>query len=464
MDEQDDAQLRARLAQLEQENASLRARLEGPADAVAPVAAPAPPSRGRGRAALATVLIVLGCLLAPLAVVTGWAKATLTDTDAFVATYAPLAEDPEVQAFVTDQVMDAITSQVDVEQITSDAIDAVIDLGTGPRATTALEALKGPAASGLTGLIENGVSRFVTSDAFATAWTEALRISHTQATGTLQNDPDAALVITDEGTLGIQLGPIVERVKTALVDRGITFAANIPEVNRTIVVAESDALPTAQLAYSTVVTVGTWLPWVALALLAGGVLVARRKSTALVRAAIGLALAAGVLALAFAVGRTAVVAALPASTVPGDVARLLYDTAVDRMRATTTALLVLAVVVAVVAWLAGPFGVPTRLRDAYSGAVAGLRSSAEERGVTTGSVGEWVFRHRTLLFAAIAVIPAAVLLLSRPLTSGTILGWLVAAVVAVIVVTFVERPPGTAAGAGPADRADGVVLTGPGSG
>ena len=36
---------------------------------------------------MAAVLIVLGCLMAPMAVVTGWAKTTLTDTDTFVATF-----------------------------------------------------------------------------------------------------------------------------------------------------------------------------------------------------------------------------------------------------------------------------------------------------------------------------------------------------------------------------------------
>ena len=60
--------------------------------------APGRRSRGRGWTVLAVVLIVLGCVMAPLAVVGGWAKSTLTDTDNFVATYAPLAHDPEVQA------------------------------------------------------------------------------------------------------------------------------------------------------------------------------------------------------------------------------------------------------------------------------------------------------------------------------------------------------------------------------
>ena len=72
--------LQARVAALEAENAALRSGPTGSG-----------PRPRRSRAVLAVVLIVLGVMLAPVAVVTGWAKWTLTDTDRFVATYAPLA-------------------------------------------------------------------------------------------------------------------------------------------------------------------------------------------------------------------------------------------------------------------------------------------------------------------------------------------------------------------------------------
>jgi hypothetical protein len=74
--------------------------------------------------------IVLGCLLAPLAVVSGWAKSTLTDTDTLVATYAPLVRNPEVQSFVVDQAAAAINQNVNIEQYISDVIDGIKELGT----------------------------------------------------------------------------------------------------------------------------------------------------------------------------------------------------------------------------------------------------------------------------------------------------------------------------------------------
>ncbi|MFP3787073.1 hypothetical protein, partial [Burkholderia sp. SIMBA_024] len=82
-------------------------------------------------------------------------------------------------------------------------------LGTGERATRALELLKGPAAEGVQSLVTTVVTRFVESDAFADVWASALRVTHAQVTGALQNDPSAAVTLGEGGTIGIQLAPII---------------------------------------------------------------------------------------------------------------------------------------------------------------------------------------------------------------------------------------------------------------
>ena len=430
------AALQARVAALEAENAALRST---------PVASGRPARRSR--AVVAVVLILLGVLLAPVALVTGWAKWTLTDTDRFVATYAPLSDSPEVQAFVVDEAMAAVDAQVDLGRLTQELVDGLIALGTGPRATTALRTLQTTATDGLRSLIRDGVTEFVASDQFDEAWAEALRIGHTQLIGTLSNDPAAVATISEDGSLGIPLGPIVERVKAVLVERGITVAGRIPPVDRTIVLVQSDQLPTVQLAYGVTVAVGTWLPWLVLALLVGGVLVANRRPRAVLWAAGGFAFAMALMAILFAVGRIALVAAVPASVLPGSVSTLFYDTATDGMRATAVAAAVLGLAVVVVAWLAGPHRTPTRLREVYATGVGRLRGTADERGLSTGTVGAWVYRSRSLIFGLIAIVAALVVLLTKPLTVSTV-GWTAFwAAVAVVVVTLVERPGVTATAA-----------------
>src|SRR3954454_14070476 len=172
-----DAELLTRLQQLESENATLRMQLGSVADASADTVAvsvvPVKQGRGRGWTVLATVLIVIGTLLAPVALAASWAKIQLTNTDRFVAAYAPLAHNPQVQAYITDQVVAQVDARVDIPTITSEVIDGITALGTGPVVTTALNSLKGVAASGLEGLVESTVARIVSSDAFAAVWEQA---------------------------------------------------------------------------------------------------------------------------------------------------------------------------------------------------------------------------------------------------------------------------------------------------
>ena len=109
------SELEARIAKLEAENAALRSvgitatPVEG-TDAASP---PPRESRRRGRTVAAVVLVVVALLLAPVAVISAWARIQLVDTDQFVATFAPLAEEPAVQSYIGDQVTAAIEEQVD---------------------------------------------------------------------------------------------------------------------------------------------------------------------------------------------------------------------------------------------------------------------------------------------------------------------------------------------------------------
>ena len=56
------------------------------------------------RTTVGYILIALAALLAPLAVVSVWARSQVTDTDRYVETVAPLASDPAVQAAVTTNI------------------------------------------------------------------------------------------------------------------------------------------------------------------------------------------------------------------------------------------------------------------------------------------------------------------------------------------------------------------------
>ncbi|ROS75171.1 hypothetical protein EDF24_2615 [Curtobacterium sp. PhB130] len=434
----------AELAALRVENARLRAEL----DAATGPDRPAPARRGRAWVIPSAALIVIGAILAPVAVVSAWADRQLTSTEAFVQTFAPLARDQAVQSLVVSRTIDAVDEQLDVRALTKTVFDGVGQLDLPPRAAQALSTLQAPAAAGVEELVHQTVRRFVASDAFAELWQRLLRTGHTQMVGALSGDDRAAVTIAADGSIGIQLGPIVAEVKERLLDRGISFASRLPEIDRTIVVASSDAAVRAQTAYALVQVTALWLPWLVVACIGVGVVMARRRSRALALAAVGIAVAMLVTVLGVAFGRIVTVRALAPDLMPRNAARAVYDAAVAFVLSASIAVTVLALSVAVVAWFSGSSRPAVRVRGGWNRLAAAARGSARAHGVTTGRVGEAVYRWRLVLRTLIALGAAAVIVLHRPLQPALIVWTLVGGLVAVATVELVSRPPGPADTAG----------------
>ncbi|WP_244632526.1 hypothetical protein [Microbacterium sp. Se63.02b] len=105
MSELDD--LRARVLLLEQENQTLKA----------------PRRRPMARSIVAAIVLALAVLMAPIAAMGTWARLQLVDSDRFVATFAPLADDPDVQDFVSAQVSTAIHEQIDLDAVVGEVFD-----------------------------------------------------------------------------------------------------------------------------------------------------------------------------------------------------------------------------------------------------------------------------------------------------------------------------------------------------
>ncbi|UOE42545.1 hypothetical protein [Agromyces larvae] len=440
------AELEARIAELEAENRALRERdtalIDDGAGGTGAGRAGEASGRmpGRWRAPVSAVLIVLGILLAPVALIGGWARLELVDTDRFVQTFGPLAEDPAVQAYLVDQVTTVIDEQVDIDALTASVFDGIRSLDLPPRAQDALGLLEGPAAEGLRSLVSQVVERVITSEAFADVWNQALRISHTQFVAAVQGDPDAALQLAGDGTVSVQLGPIVAEVRQQLVDQGVGFASAIPAVDRSIEIVQADSLALVRTVYTLAVAVGLWLPFVSLGLLVAGVLVARRRTTALVWTAGGFAFAMLVLGAGVGIGQAFFVATVSPSIMPSDTADALYEQLVELMRGSIAALFLLGLLVALFAWFSGPYRPARAVRGAAASAFDGLRRAGDRHGVGTGRFGEWLDRWRVGAYVLIAVVAAAVVLFTRPITVGLVVWTVVIALVALLAVQLLRRP------------------------
>jgi hypothetical protein len=302
------------------------------------------------RTALVTILVALTGIVAPVSVVAAWAQTQVSDTEAFVAAYAPLSRDPAVQEALAARLSATIQERLDLPTLTQQLIDEVS--GSRPVVGRLLPSLTGPLNSFVGDFIDKQVDRFVTSDAFSQVWNVALRTTHTQFVALIRGEEGGPLTATD-GTIQLQLGPFVEAVKQRLVDNGFPLAERIPPVTTAIDLVQLDpqAVAQAQAGYRLLSVVAEWLPWLLLLLPALALLVARDLRRTVI--ACGLAVTAGIvvvwLAFRAIIARGTAVAA--ANGIPDAAVAAITDGALGPMRGPALALGVLGAVVAFLGWL-----------------------------------------------------------------------------------------------------------------
>jgi hypothetical protein len=430
---------RAELERLRAEVASLRAQAQAQPLPDGRAAPPGRPPRQRWRTVVATLLIVLGCVLAPLSVVAVWARNQVTNTDRYVATVSPLARDPAIQNAITAQITAQIFRYLDVRGLTTEAVSALSERGLPPRLAEQLEALSGPIANGVESFTREQVGRVVASDAFANAWVQANRIAHDELVAALTGEGGRAITIEND-TVSVNMAAFIETVKQQLVAAGFSLAERIPAVDVSFVLFQSRDITRARAGFNLLNTLGVWLPIVALILLALGVYVAKDHRRALVGAALGVAIGMVVLALALAVFRSVYLDGVPASVLPHDAAAVLYDTVARFLRLGLRTILVLALVVAAGAFLSGSSATAVRTRQGLTGAIAWLQGSAERAGLRTGPVGTWVHANkRALRVGAVVLAALALVFWDRP-TGKVVLGLTLVLLAVLAVIEFLGRP------------------------
>lgn len=349
--------------------------------ATAPPSSAEPRRRHRLRAVAGVLVITLGCLLAPLSVLSVWLDSQVTDTDAYIDTVAPLIDDPAVQDALANAVTTEVFRQLDVQDTTAEALQALVDrTELPPLIEERLVGLSVPITNGVEGFVTEQVDSLVASDDFQTAWVEANRVAHQELVATLTGTQDGAIQV-QEGTVSVNIAPFVEVVKQRLVDRGFEVAERIPDVQASFVVLQSADLSRAQSLFAVLDTLGTVFPFLVLAVLAAGILIANDRRRALVGAGLGVAASMVLLGVALALLRAGYLSAVPTDLLPRDAASVVFDTLVRYLRTALRGVLLLGLLVAAAAYLAGPS------RTAVATRAALRRGTAAVRGFGGGSAG-----------------------------------------------------------------------------
>ena len=393
--------------------------------------------RTRGRSIGLSVLLVLGCLLVALSLIALYVRAEVVNSDRYVDTMAPIAESAAVQQAVGDKLQAAIDDRVDFDALLRDALP--------PRVDPLAPAL----ANALQQAIRTRLDAFVASDEFQQLWVEANRRAHARVVALLTTGESGSLRLEGD-TVYLDFGPAIDRVRTALDQRGLErLAAAIPaSVDGRVTLLQSEGFVKARSAIDLIQTLAIVLPILALLCLAGHVALSRPRRRGLLRVGLGLVVTALLMLAVIGIGRTLYLDAIDPDVLPPQAAADIFDALIALLRTGVRVVAIAAVVIVLIALVLGHTGALTR------------RTSTAVRGLATDQRVGWVAGHRGALQIGAVVIGGLVLLSWDPPTAGVVLIDALLVIAAVALIAAIaglsrDRAPAAAPPAAPASSTQG---------
>ena len=358
------------------------------------------------RAPVATLLIVVGCVLAPVSVLAVWSANQVSDTGRYVANIEPLIHDPVIQNALTDRVTSEITGHLNIAGLTTQAAGLLSTKGL-PRVGALLKTFGPAIASSVAGFIHSAVHKVVTSARFARVWLQVNTVAHEQLVAALSGKSGGAIAVSN-GKVTIDLAPFIAIVKQDLSARGFTLINSLPPIHPTLALFSARDLVQAQTAYRLINDLKIALPILSILLMAVGVYIARGHRRALIGAGLGLAGGMLVLGAGLAIFRSVYLNTVPASVLPSDAAAAMFDTLVRFIKDGLRLLLVVGLLVALAGFFTGRSATAVQTRAVFGSGLGRIRQRAEHAGLQTGPVGSWTYGHRTALRIISAALAALI--------------------------------------------------------
>jgi hypothetical protein len=132
---------------------------------------------------------------------------------------------------------------------------------------------------------------------------------------------------------------------------------------------------------------------------------------------------------------------VPPDALSQEAAGNVFDTLVRFLRTGFRSVAVLALLVALAAFLFGPSTAATRTRAALESGIGSARTGAEQAGWRAGRVGPWVLAHTRALRAGVFLAAGLVLLFwTRPTVLVVVVTALLVGV-ALVLIEFLGTPP-----------------------
>ena len=386
----------------------------------------------RTRGITAWVLIVLASLLIPVSVISVWAIRTVTNTDQYVATLAPLAR-----------------NQVIVDHLASKATDELFSTHiVQNKVTAALPAKAKPIVAPIVSQVHNYVYglalQVFQSPKFGQLWDTLNRHTHDAVIDILTGKQSPLTKKLEKGGgIVVNVTPAINNLIDMANARGVTLFNPLKPIltkgdSLGVTVVSKAQVSKFTGAFNLIVKLKWVIPVVALLLGVLAIVIAVDHRKTLVRMAIGVALVTLLLLAGLSLGRITFVNQAGHSF-NREVAGSVWDTMLRFLKTDLRWMLLVAILFALGAWLAGPARYAVWIRSTCAKGARWVATQAHE--VTAGAgravagserarrSGGWILEHlKGLRILGVAV--AALFLVF----GGNLTGWSLLIIVIVLAV------------------------------
>jgi hypothetical protein len=354
------------------------------------------PRAPRTRKITAWVLVVLVSLLIPISVISVWAIRTVTNTDQYVATLAPLARNP----VIVDHLAQKATDELFSTHIVEDKVTAALPAKAKPIVT--------PIVAQVHNYVYGLALKVFESPKFGQLWDGLNRRSHDAVIDVLSGKQTPLVnKLEKSGGIAVNVTPALNNLINQANAKGVTLFNPLKPI-----LTKGDSLGVtvvskAQVSkftgfFNAVVTLKWAIPVVALVLAILGIVLAVEHRKTLLRMAIGIALVTLLLLAGLSLGRVTFISQAGHSF-NRQVAGAVWDTLLRQLMTDLRWMLLATFLVALGSWLAGPARYAVWIRSAVARGGRWVATQAHEVTAGTGRAaagsdrvrraGGWILEH-----------------------------------------------------------------------
>jgi len=304
-------------------------------------------------------LIVIGALVAFLAIFSVWVSRQLLETQTWTETSTQLLQHEDIREPVSGFLVDALFNDEEVQQAVAKALP--------PQA----QSLAGPATGGLRELAQKAADQALQRPRVQELWAQANTAAHARFVQVIEGNGDAVKVGNDEVVL--DLGSLVSQLATQI---GINVAGKIPPDAGQIVILKSDQVGLAQDAFKALRPLALVLSLLSLAIFGLAIFLAHGWRRRAIRS-VGFAFIVTGLAVLATRGFVGdyLVDALTSTASVKSASEETYGIITTLLKQSALSVAVYGLIIVIGAWLAGP-GPAARTFRRDAAAVLHSRSTA----------------------------------------------------------------------------------------